>query len=262
MFQDVSDAKEPPSPRRPPGPPPVAGPQLPPPPAAVLFDFHGTLAQVEDPVDWVLAAAGACGESLPRARATVLADRLVTAGRAGGPLPWRVPPHLAEVWADRDLYEYAHRAAYTGLAATVDSGVDGLPDALYERLLLPEGWALYQEALDTLDALAAAGVPVALVSNIGFDIRPICASLGLDRLVSSYVLSYELGRCKPDPAVFRHACAALGVAPEETLMVGDSPADAAAVAAGCRVYLVPTAPPGAANGVSAVLQLTKAAAVD
>jgi hypothetical protein len=62
---------------------------------AVLFDFHGTLAQVEDPLAWVLAAAAACGAELDRGKATVLADRLVTAGRAGGPTPHRVPPHLA-----------------------------------------------------------------------------------------------------------------------------------------------------------------------
>ena len=31
---------------------------------AVLFDFHGTVAQVEDAVDWVLAAASACGAIL------------------------------------------------------------------------------------------------------------------------------------------------------------------------------------------------------
>jgi hypothetical protein len=63
---------------------------------AVLFDFHGTLAQVEDPVTWVMAAAAACGADLDRGRATVLADQLVTAGRAGGPVPQRVPPQLAE----------------------------------------------------------------------------------------------------------------------------------------------------------------------
>src|SRR3954471_12280856 len=56
---------------------------------AVLFDFHGTLAQVEDAVTWVVAAAAACGSELDRGRATVLADQLVTAGRAGGPVPQR-----------------------------------------------------------------------------------------------------------------------------------------------------------------------------
>ena len=46
---------------------------------AVLFDFHGTLAQVEEPLAWVLAAAAACGVELDRIRATSLADRLLTA---------------------------------------------------------------------------------------------------------------------------------------------------------------------------------------
>lgn len=233
----------------------MAGPPLPPPPSAVLFDFQGTLAQVEDPVQWVLAAASQCGASLDRIRATVLADRLVTAGRAGGPLPRRIPPHLVEVWAERDLYPYAHRAAYTGLATTVDSGVDGLPEALYERLLCPEGWMLYPGVLETLAALTATGVPVAVVSNIGFDIRPVTRNLGLDPYITAYVLSYEVGRCKPDRAIFQHACAALRAAPEEVLMVGDTPADAAAVAIGCPTYVLPPAPAGIPNGIAAVLRL-------
>jgi HAD superfamily hydrolase (TIGR01509 family) len=221
----------------------------------VLFDFHGTLAQVEDAVTWVAEAAAACGTELDRARATALADRLVTAGRAGGPPPHRVPPHLAEVWADRDLTAYAHRAAYTGLADLVDCGIDGLPEALYERILRPEGWRAYADAVDTLAALRGAGVPVAVVSNIGFDIRAICAALGVHDLLGAYVLSFEVGRCKPDPAIFEYACASLGVPPEKALMVGDTPADAAAVRAGCRAYVLPAGEAGADNGLGAVLSL-------
>ncbi|HEY0699950.1 MAG TPA: HAD-IA family hydrolase [Micromonospora sp.] len=226
---------------------------------AVLFDFHGTLAQVEEPVSWVLAAATGCGAELDRARATILADRLVTAGRAGGPLPARVPPYLAEVWADRDLYEHAHRAAYTGLAETVNTGIDGLADALYERLLGPEGWLPYADTVETLRALRAAGIPVAVVSNIGFDIRPHFAAWGLAELVDAFVLSYEVGRCKPDPAIFLRACGMLGVDPERALMVGDTAADAGAVRAGCAVLVLPPADPGRENGLGAVLDLALAA---
>jgi HAD superfamily hydrolase (TIGR01509 family) len=222
---------------------------------AVLFDFHGTIAQVEDSVDWVLAAALECGVTLEHARAVALADQLVTAGRAGGPLPARVPPHLAEVWAERDLDPRCHRAAYAGLADAVETDIDGLTEALYARLLRAEGWRVYADTLPTLQALHGAGMPVAVVSNIGFDIRPLCADLGIAEYVSVWVLSYELGRCKPDPAVFRHACMRLGVEPERALMVGDTPADAGAVAAGCRALVLPAGLPGSANGLASALTL-------
>lgn len=221
----------------------------------MLFDFHGTLAQVEDPVTWVIEAAAACGATLARTRATALADRLVLAGRAGGPLPQRVPPHLAEVWADRDLYEYTHRAAYTGTAATVDTGIDGLPEALYDRVLGPHGWLPYADTEATLRTLHKAGVKVGVVSNIGFDIRPHFAAWGLDGLIDTYALSYEVGRCKPDPVIFLKACGMLGVDPERTLMVGDTPADAGAVKAGCAALVLPAAEPGRSNGLSATLAL-------
>ncbi|GAA1596196.1 HAD family hydrolase [Actinoplanes couchii] len=225
---------------------------------AVLFDFHGTLAQVEDPLTWVLAAAAACGSTLDRGKATILADRLLTAGRAGGPLPTRVPPHLAEHWADRDLYAHSHRAAYTGLAATVHTDVEGLADALYDRLLEPAGWVPYPDTEPTLRKLHEAGVKVAVVSNIAFDIRPLFASWGLDGLVDGFALSYEVGRIKPDPMIFYRACGLLGVDPERALMVGDTPADAGAVKAGCAAFIVPAADPGRPNGLSSVLSLALA----
>ena len=222
----------------------------------MLFDFHGTLAQVEEPVTWVLAAAAACGRELDRGRATVLADRLVTAGRAGGPKPNRVPPHLAEHWADRDLYEHSHRAAFTGLAETVSTDVDGLAEALYERLLGPDGWLPYADTEATLRTLQEAGIKIAVVSNIGFDIRPHFAAWGLDTLVDSFALSYEIGRMKPDPAIFLRACGMIGADPERTLMVGDTPADAGAVQAGCSALVLPAAEAGRHNGLGATLALT------
>ena len=47
-----------------------------------------------------------------------------------------------------------------------------------------------------------------------FDIRPD----DLDALA----ISGEVGAAKPDPAIFRHALAALGAAPEQVTMIGDS----------------------------------------
>jgi len=248
-------SSEPPDPVPAPGAdPPVAARAV----EAVLFDFQGTLAQVESPVARVVAAAADCGVTLDRGRATVLADRLATVGLIGGPVPRRVPPQLAEVWAERDLYPHAHRAAYVGLAGLVECDVDGLAEALYERLLRPDGWRPYADTAATLRALRAAGIPVGVVSNVGFDLRPLFQAWDLADLVSGWTLSYEVGRCKPDPAIFLRACGALGVDPERTLMVGDSPADAAAVLAGCAVLVLPPGDPGADHGLSAVLALALA----
>ncbi len=259
----MPESAEPPNPRYPGGPatPALASgspdtPDAPDRPVdAVLFDFHGTLAQVEDPITWVRAAAAECGVVLNAGEATVLADRLVTAGRAGGPPPYRVPPPLAEVWAERDLYPHAHRAAYVGLAATVAGHLRGLPEALYERVTRPHGWAAYADSVAVMRAVKSAGLGIAVVSNIGFDIRPMLDEFGMTDLVDATVLSYEIGRIKPDPAIFEYACAALRVDPERALMVGDSPADAGALAAGCTAYLVPTADHGRRNGLAAVTAL-------
>jgi HAD superfamily hydrolase (TIGR01509 family) len=223
---------------------------------AVLFDFHGTLAMTADPVAWVSAAAADCGVALDRGRATVLADRLSTAGALPGVAPpVRVPPQLAEAWADRDLYEHAHRQAYTGLAATVPTDIPGLSDALYARVLAATGWVPYPDATGTLTTLRAAGVRTAVVSNIGFDVRPLLDAWGMTALFDALVLSYEVGCVKPDPKIFLRACGMLSVDPERTLMIGDTPADAGAVNAGCSALVVAAAGPGRPNGLHRALSL-------
>jgi HAD superfamily hydrolase (TIGR01509 family) len=226
---------------------------------AVLFDFHGTLAMTVDPIAWVTAAAADCGVSLDRGKATVLADRIATAGGLPGVAkPSRIPPHLAEAWANRDLYEQSHREAFIGLAATVPCDIPGLAEAIYARCETAPGWQPYPDALPTMSALYAAGIKLAVVSNIGFDIRPLLEVWGFLGLCDAIVLSYEVGCVKPDQKIFLRACAQLGVEPERTLMVGDTPADAGAAAIGCAALIVPSAPCGKANGLHRALILARA----
>ncbi|MCW2566565.1 MAG: HAD-superfamily hydrolase, subfamily variant 3 [Mycobacterium sp.] len=222
---------------------------------AVLFDFHGTLMQVEDAGRWVRGAAAELGPTLTEDRAEALAEALVRAGRAGGPAPRRVPAHLAEAFAHRDLSRALHRTAYTGLYRTVDLPDDRLADVLYDRVTRPGGWVPYADAAEVLAGLRADGVTVALVSNIGFDVRPILAAHGLLDAFDDLVQSYEVGMQKPDPGIFVLACDKLGVHPGRALMVGDTVADAGAVAVGLRTLLLPASPPGAVHGLRAVRQL-------
>ncbi len=92
----VPEHAEPPSPRAP-ATAAAAGARRP--VEAVLFDFHGTLAQVEDPVAWVLAGR----RGVRRRRWTAAArDRRSPTGWSppaapAARCPHRVPPHLAEV---------------------------------------------------------------------------------------------------------------------------------------------------------------------
>ncbi|MFI6348696.1 HAD family hydrolase [Streptomyces sp. NPDC050560] len=203
----------------------------------VMFDFSGTLLRVESTEEWLRAAApDAAGDGAAFAG---LVRRLAEYGALpGGPPPRRVPDRLRRLWDERDLSADGHRAAFTGLIAEA-----GLPAeqarALYDRHRDPAAWRPYPDTAPTLRELRRRGVPVAVVSNIGWDLRPVFRAHGLDGLVDAYVLSFELGVHKPDPAIFRVACDALGLPPSEVLMVGDSPsADAGAAALGCPVHLV------------------------
>jgi HAD superfamily hydrolase (TIGR01509 family) len=66
--------------------------------------------------------------------------------------------------------------------------------------------------------------PIGLVSNFddGPMVRALLAREGLDRLFSAIVVSMELGRRKPHPAIFLEALRLLDARPEEALFVGDS----------------------------------------
>ncbi|MEV6765755.1 HAD-IA family hydrolase [Streptomyces sp. NPDC051105] len=208
--------------------------------AAVLFDFSGTLFRIESTESWLRAVLAESETGLTEAELTAAARALEVAGaQPGGANPVELPEELAGVWAVRDESAEQHRAAYTGLSRRVPLPDPALHDALYERHMAPDAWTPYPDAAEVLRTLRAQGIGVGVVSNIGWDLRPVFRAHGLDAHVDAYVLSYEHGVQKPDPRLFTVALEALGAAPAETLMVGDSrPADGGAAALGCRVHFV------------------------
>ncbi|MFF3372472.1 HAD family hydrolase [Streptomyces sp. NPDC002680] len=208
--------------------------------AAVLFDFSGTLFRIESTESWLRAVLAEHGPGLPEAEFAVTARALEVAGALpGGASPQRLPQELAAVWGIRDESAELHRAAYTGLARQVPLPDPALYDALYERHMAPAAWAPYPDAVEVLCALRERGISVGVVSNIGWDLRPVFRAHGLDAYVDAYVLSYEHGVQKPDPRLFKVACDALAVAPQDVLMVGDDRrADGGAADLGCAVHFV------------------------
>jgi HAD superfamily hydrolase (TIGR01549 family) len=227
---------------------------------AVLFDFHGTLAQLESLDQAVEHAASACGLEDRAEALSALASALLDSGWVGSTRPARIPAALEAAWERRDLTEADHRAAFVGLAEhalRAASSIDGFATAIYERMRSPEGWVAYADTVATLTAVRSAGVPTALVSNIGFDARPILKHLGIDHLLDRVLLSFEVGVMKPDPGIFAEACRQLGVDPVDTLMVGDTDADGAARGVGIRTLLLPHAGPGDVVGLDAVRVLVE-----
>jgi HAD superfamily hydrolase (TIGR01493 family) len=207
---------------------------------AVIFDFSGTLFRCEDPRSWLRGALAEAGIETPDAEISSCAERLAASGgQPGGYADFRVPEQLAGLWARRDLTADNHRAAYTALIRLAGLPWPGLDDILYDRHRLPEAWLRYPDTLAVLELLAERGIPVAVLSNIGWDVRPVFVYHGVDHLVASYVLSFEAGMQKPDPRIFRLTCDLLGEDPCDVLMVGDNQrADGAATEIGCSFRAV------------------------
>lgn len=204
-------------------------------PQGVLFDFTGTLFWIED-------AESAVREALGPAYVALAPEIARLGGINGAGEAPELPDHLADAWARRDLAADLHRRAYSGLAEQAGL-TPQQAHRLYERGLQVGAWHPYADTVEVLRRLHEAAVPVALLSNIGWDPRPVLAGHGVEGLFTSLVLSDERGVVKPDPAIFEQACADLGLTGPDVVMVGDSAVnDGAATRVGARFVLVDPRP--------------------
>ena len=137
---------------------------------------------------------------------------------------------------------------------------------IYDEWGHPHHFALYDDVLTTLGDLHRDGYRIGLISNTHRCLATFQRHFALDPFVSAAVSSYEHGRLKPDPSIFRAALALVGVAAGDGVMVGDSVAhdiDGARRAGMGAVLLVRTGepPPEPGRGVPVVRSLTELPAV-
>jgi HAD superfamily hydrolase (TIGR01509 family) len=198
----------------------------------VLFDWRGIL--VADPRDewWLARAFEECGRPVPTA-----SELSAIAMKIGG---IGADPDFAQAMTQIDCS--AARHAETSLQIFQEAGLDEeLALAVYELDFRPECHHYAVDALDTLRTLVSNRIKVAVVSDIHFDFRPEFEAEGLYEFVNAFILSFEHGIQKPDPAIFRLALEALGVEAADALMVGDRAShDGGAVAVGIATLLLPT----------------------
>lgn len=186
--------------------------------SAVVFDLDGTVADTVEDIHAALITALA-SQALPPV--DLDSTRMMV---GGGP----------QLLVERAL----HR-----LGVDTDTQLVGRLIELFHEHYLENGdrhARLYDGAESTLQELHAMGTRVGLCSNKPDDLcRMLARSFGIERYIDEILGSMPGMPKKPDPAPLLAIAERLGVAPADTLYVGDSAADVrAARAAGIPVMLV------------------------
>jgi FMN phosphatase YigB (HAD superfamily) len=212
---------------------------------AVLFDFGHTLFEPTD-------ISRRC-EEFRQGSGVELDDRRVQAVWEATRQQSRRPEELAK---GRDLSAQAHRRCWLELLAPMDVLAVGLAEFIYDFECSVAAWQPYPDSYGVLSELRRRGVAVGVISDTGWDIRPVFAAHDLERLVAGFDLSHEHGICKPDRRIFEAACARLEVLPDSTLMVGDSPlTDGGAADVGIATLILPARDRRLAPALEQVLAL-------
>lgn len=79
------------------------------------------------------------------------------------------------------------------------------------------------EILDLMRRLRRVGYIVAILTNGTTRVEAELAALGIDREIDHLFNSARIGYAKPDPRVFGHVLATLGIAADECVFTDDSP---------------------------------------
>ncbi|WP_249044721.1 HAD family hydrolase [Crossiella equi] len=83
-------------------------------------------------------------------------------------------------------------------------------------------WRLYDDAGPCLEWLRGMGLRMAAITNASGALQRVkLADCGLAEYFEEVVIAGELGVAKPDEVIFHTTCAALGIAPEQAVHVGD-----------------------------------------
>jgi phosphoglycolate phosphatase len=187
--------------------------------AAVGFDLDGTL------VDTLPDLAHAVNETL-----TALGLPTLTREETGKLVGHGVERLVEGALAGKERRRVPAEQFYRALS---------LFDGYYGRSVFSQS-RLYPDVLETLQALAAAGMPTCCITNKARRFtEPLLEWAGLAPHLRFSQTPASSAERKPSPTMLRVACERLSISPERFLFVGDSMVDlAAARAAGCPAMLV------------------------
>ncbi len=169
---------------------------------AVFFDFFGTLttAVQRGPAHIPIARSLGC-EPGTLSAALDRTFRIRASGRLGAP-----EDTLRALAAEQGA-----RPGQEAVARAVTARVDAvLADVMLRR-----------DALPVLQAVRRRGLRTAVISDCWYELPVLLPRLPVAPLLDTWVCSYDVGHCKPDPEIYQTACRRLGVEPARCLYVGD-----------------------------------------
>jgi len=148
-----------------------------------------------------------------RERGHVVFDRFRRASEAGE--LWTTSPERSRrFWWD----VYGIFLSELGIA---DS--NGLIEVVYEGFTDRSNYRLFEDVPDVLERLTEAGLILGVISNFEAWLEHLLDELGVTRFFPIRVVSGVEGIEKPDPRIFELAMSRAGVAPEDSVYVGDNP---------------------------------------
>jgi putative hydrolase of the HAD superfamily len=192
-------------------------------PKAILFDLDDTILR--------FSASGeecwrdVCAQFAPRID-DVTADELFDAVRKHARAYWTRPDLPAGKRLDLPASRREHVAESVRSLGIPESISDGaLADELADAFTASrDSWVTpFPGAVETLAGLRERDVALGLITNGAC--KPQWAKINrfdLARFFGVIVVEGEFGVGKPDPRVYRHAMEALGVAADDTWVVGDN----------------------------------------
>jgi putative hydrolase of the HAD superfamily len=123
---------------------------------------------------------------------------------------------------------------FGALPVTVSADDEERTETLLEALR----FTAHDDARPALATARGHGARVIVVSNWDVSLPEVLERVGLAPLVDGVVTSAAVGSAKPEPAIFHHALAMAGVAPDRARHVGDSLSEDIAGARACGIPAV------------------------
>jgi putative hydrolase of the HAD superfamily len=156
-------------------------------------------------------------------------DLALLARAAGADVPALMNPY----WEWRNAYDLAELDAteyWRQVGRAVGRSYSGAEIAELSRLDIASWLRLQAGTVAMVEDMAAAGLPLALLSNAPGDVAGAVSQLPVAARFGHLIFSCELKAAKPDPACYRAALATLRAPAEDVLFVDDRLENVAAAA--------------------------------